>query len=166
MLAVRTDIVALGENSISVQYPGCRAAILGVIHHHRSDTSFNFTPEIYSRIESQKRAFALGLYGDSWFKINEHGTYFPSPLHHQRCASAIGSALDVLGPVRKHTYGFGGAYPRLNHIGYEIRTTPKRQARHAKWCTHDGCKHVREAYLHHKWNWTLLLIYYDESLTL
>ena len=57
--AVRTDIVALGENSMSVQYPGCRAAILGVIHHHCSDTSFNFTPEIYSRIESQKGAFAL-----------------------------------------------------------------------------------------------------------
>ena len=52
---VRTDIVALGENSMSVQYPGCRAAILGVIHHHCSDTSFNFTPEIYSRIESQRR---------------------------------------------------------------------------------------------------------------
>jgi hypothetical protein len=29
---------------------------------------------------------------------------------------AIGSVLDVLGPVRKHTqYRFGGAYPRLNH---------------------------------------------------
>jgi hypothetical protein len=58
-----TDIVALGEDSMSVQYPGCRAAILGVIRHHRSDTSFNFTPEIYSRIESQKRAFALSLCG-------------------------------------------------------------------------------------------------------
>ena len=44
---------------MSVQYPGGRAAILGVIHHHRLDTSFNFTPEIYSRIESQKGAFAL-----------------------------------------------------------------------------------------------------------
>jgi hypothetical protein len=50
---------------MSVQYPGCRAAILGDLHHHRSDTSFNFTPEIYSRIESQKRAFALSLCGDS-----------------------------------------------------------------------------------------------------
>jgi hypothetical protein len=29
---------------MSVQYPGGRAAILGVIHRHRSETSFNFTP--------------------------------------------------------------------------------------------------------------------------
>jgi hypothetical protein len=30
---------------------------------------------------------------------------------------AIGGALDMFGPVRKHTrYGFGGAYPRLNHL--------------------------------------------------
>jgi hypothetical protein len=35
---------------MSVQYPGSPAALLGVIHHHRLDTSFNFTPEIYSRI--------------------------------------------------------------------------------------------------------------------
>jgi hypothetical protein len=50
-----TNILAIDENSMSVQYPGCRAAILGAIHRHRSHTSFNFTPEIYSRIESQKR---------------------------------------------------------------------------------------------------------------
>ncbi len=39
---------------MSVQYPGGRAAILGVIHRHRLGTSFNFTPEIYSKIEPQK----------------------------------------------------------------------------------------------------------------
>jgi hypothetical protein len=46
------DIVALGEDSMSVQYPGCRAAILGVIHHHCLDTTFIFIPEIYCRIDA------------------------------------------------------------------------------------------------------------------
>ena len=68
---VRTDIVALGEDSMSVQYLGCCAAILGVIHHHCSDTSFNFTPEIYSRIESQKGAFALCYAVRLMIQINE-----------------------------------------------------------------------------------------------
>ena len=99
-----------------VQYPGCRAAILGDIHHHRSDTSFDFTPEIYSRIESQKR-FCLEFVWRLKIQINEHTMVpivhllFVINLAHQ----AIGSALDVFGSVSKHTrYGFGGAYPRLN----------------------------------------------------
>jgi hypothetical protein len=37
---VCTDIVAVDEDSMSVG----RAAISGVIHRHRLDTSFNFTP--------------------------------------------------------------------------------------------------------------------------
>ena len=95
-----------------VQYPGCRAAILGDIHHHRSDTSFDFTPEIYSRIESQKR-FCLEFVWQLKIQINEHTMV---PIVHLLVAhQAIGSALDVFGSVSKHTrYGFGGAYPRLN----------------------------------------------------
>ena len=67
-----------------VQYPGCRATILGDIHHHRSDTSFNFTPEIYSRVESQKRAFALSLCG----------THDSNQLAHN--GSSISSSLPML----------------------------------------------------------------------
>ena len=33
---------------MSAQYPGSRTAILGVIHRHCSETSFNFTPEIFT----------------------------------------------------------------------------------------------------------------------
>ena len=42
---------------------------------------------------------------------------------------AIGSAIDVLGLVRKHTrYGFGGVYPRLNHLWLvrNSRTNPEK----------------------------------------
>ena len=46
----------VGENSMSVQYPGCRAAILGVIHHHCSDTSFKILHQRFTPGLSPRRA--------------------------------------------------------------------------------------------------------------
>ena len=46
---------------------------------------------------------------------------------------AIGSAIDVLGLVRKHTrYGFGGVYPRLNHLWLRNSRTNPETTKHAK----------------------------------
>jgi hypothetical protein len=52
------DILAIDEDSMSVQYPGCRAATLGVIHRHRRIPHYLI---LYSR--SQKRLLPVFVCG-------------------------------------------------------------------------------------------------------
>jgi hypothetical protein len=145
-----------------VQYPGCRAAILGVIHHHRSDASFNFTPEIYSRIESQS-ALLPWVCVALMIQINEHTMVFrPSPLHHQCCASSYRQRSRRARPVRK--------YLRVQWRVSATQSSWLRNSYHPETTKHDmqSDVHMTDVNMCVRqmciiWNWTLLLINYDNQ---
>jgi hypothetical protein len=119
--------------------------------------------------------FILSLCGDSWFKSNDKMDLSPSALHHQRCASSYWQrSRRARTGKNKHTLQVWwsvsvtqSSWPlwmqSSTKLAYQPRNNKSRQESYVhttdvNMCVRHMCIII--------WNWTLLLINYDESLTL